>query len=120
MSKIVAWAVFSLGFVHIIFGIVRFKAPLMDAVLAGFSGQFASPEIRRTAFWFILFGPMLMLAGHLALHAVAVRDLHVLKLIGWYMLATSVVGVAAFPASPLWAPLVLAPLLIAAGHGRLA
>lgn len=119
MSKTVAWAVFALGFLHIVFGIVRFRAPLLDAVLAGFSGQFASPEIRRTAFWFILCGPLLMLAGHLALHAVAVGDVHVLKLIGWYMLVVSAVGVVAFPVSPLWVPLALAPLLIAAGYGKL-
>jgi hypothetical protein len=119
MSKAVAWAVFALGVAHILFGIVRFKAPLFDAVMAGFSGQFASPEIRRTAFWFILMGPMLMLAGHLALHAVAVGDLKVLKLIGSYMLVVAAVGVVAFPVSPLWAPLVLAPLLIAAGYGWL-
>jgi hypothetical protein len=35
------------------------------------------------------------------------------------MLVVSVIGVIAFPRSPLWAPLALAPLMIAAGYGRL-
>lgn len=116
MVKIVAWAVFGLGLAHIIFGIMRFKVPLTDALLAGFSGQFVVPEIRRTAFWFLMCGPMFMLAGHLAIHAVAMDDVRTLKLIGYYMFAASLVGVAAFPASPLWAPLLLSLPLIAAGH----
>ena len=119
MSKAVAWAVFALGIIHIVFGIIRFKVPLTEAWLAGFSGQFAEPEIRRTAFWFLFSGPLFILAGQLALHAIAMRDLHVLKLIGIYMLVVSVIGVIAFPRSPLWAPLALAPLMIAAGYGRL-
>lgn len=117
MAKIVAWAAFGLGVAHIIFGIVRFKAPLAEALQAGFSGHFMLPEIRRTAFWFLMCGPLFMLAGHLAIHAVALGDGKTLKLIGYYMLAPSLVGVAAFPVSPLWAPLVLALPLIAAGYG---
>jgi hypothetical protein len=116
MAKVVAWAVFALGFVHIVFGIVRFRAPLADALLAGFAGQFMLPEIRRTAFWFLMCGPMFMLAGHLAIHAVDVGDTRTLKLIGVYMFAASIVGVAAFPVSPLWAPLALSLPLIAAGY----
>jgi hypothetical protein len=64
MSKIVAWATFALGIAHIVFGMVRYRAPLAEAVY-------------------------------------------------------EIVGVAAFPASPLWAPLLLSPLLVAAGYGLL-
>ncbi len=117
MSKATAWAIFLLGIVHIVFGILRFKVPLAAAVADGFFGQFAVPDIRYAAFWFVMAGPLFMLAGHLAIHAVAVGDLQVLKLIGWYMLASSIVGVAAFPVSPLWAPLLLSLPLIAAGYG---
>lgn len=54
MSKVVAWAVFVLGIAHIVFGIVRFKVPLAEAVAAGFVDQFKAHETRRTAFWFIM------------------------------------------------------------------
>jgi hypothetical protein len=117
MAKAVAWAVFALGVAHIIFGILRFREPLTVAVLAGFSGQFMLPEIRRTAFWFLMCGPMFMLVGHLAIHAVAQGDDDTLRLIGIYMLVPSLVGVVAFPVSPLWAPLLLSLPLIAAGYG---
>jgi uncharacterized membrane protein HdeD (DUF308 family) len=117
MAKVTAWAILALGIVHIVFGILRFKAPLTDALLAGFVGRFAEPEIRRTAFWFLMAGPLFMLAGHVAIHAVASGDRELLKVIGLYMLASSIVGVLAFPVSPLWAPLVLSLPLIAAGYG---
>lgn len=117
MTKATAWAIVWLGLIHIVFGILRFNVPLLDAVNAGFFGQFAAPEPRRTAFWFIICGPLFMLAGHLAVHAEATADLRSLRLIGAYMLATSIVGVAAFPVSPLWAPLVLSLPLLASGPG---
>ncbi len=117
MAKTVAWAVFALGLAHIIFGILRFREPLAEAALAGFSGQFMLPEIRRTAFWFLMCGPLFMLAGHLAIHAVAQGDLRTLKLIGVYMLVSSIIGVAAFPVSPLWVPMLLSIPLVAAGYG---
>jgi len=119
MSVVVAWALFILGVAHIVFGLVRFKAPVAEAVAAGFIGQFKVPEARRTAFWFLMCGPLLMLAGQIAIHAVAVSDLSLLKVIGAYMFVVSVVGVTAFPKSPLWAPLVLSPMFVAAGYGLL-
>ena len=119
MSKVAAWAVLVLGFAHIVFGIARFQVPILQAVSEGFVGRWMMPEIRRTAFWFIICGPMFMLAGHAAIRAVDTGDSYLLRLIGTYMLIASLVGVAAFPRSPLWAPLLLSLPLIAAGLGWL-
>jgi hypothetical protein len=101
MAKGVAWTLFILGLAHIVFGVIRFHAPLADAVAAGFIGQFKEPEIRRTAFWFLLCGPLLMLTGHLAIRAVKAGDPALLKIIGAYGVAASIFGIAAFPVSPL-------------------
>jgi hypothetical protein len=117
MANAVAWGLFALGVAHIVFGLVKFRGPLADALSAGFVGQFQVPEVRRTAFWFMVCGPFLMLAGHAAIHAVSVGDLALLKLIGLYATLTSLIGVAAFPKSPFWGALLLSPLLLAAGHG---
>jgi hypothetical protein len=110
---------FLLGVGHVIFGLVRYKGPVVEAVSAGFIGKFAVPEVRRTAFWFLIFGPLLMLAGQVGIHAVAVGDLALLRLLGIYALIMAVLGVAAFPKSPFWAPLVVAPVLVAVGYGWL-
>jgi uncharacterized membrane protein HdeD (DUF308 family) len=117
MANVVAWALFALGLAHIAFGLARFKAPVTDAATAGFVGQFTAPESRRTAFWFLMCGPLLMLAGHTAVHAVAVADLALLRIIGTYLLVSSAIGVTAFPTSPFWVSLLLSPLLIGAGYG---
>ena len=117
MANFISWALFALGVAHIAFGLVRFRTALADACAAGFIGQFKEPEIRRSAFWFLMCGPLLMVTGQVAVHAVAQSDLWLLKLIGTYVLVTCGVGVAAFPKSPLWAPLVLSFFFILAGYG---
>ena len=119
MANIAVWIIFILGIGHIIYGLVAFKAPLMDAASAGLIGQFKTPDIRRTAFWFLIFGPLMMLTGHVGIHAVAVGDLAALKIIGISSFATSLIGVLAMPKSPLWGALLVSPLLIAAGYGLL-
>lgn len=119
MANVVAWILFGLGTAHIAFGLFRFKAPLSDAAAAGFVGKFQAPEIRRTAFWFLIAGPLLMLTGHIAIRAVAAGDLEVLKITGFYLFGMSVIGVAAMPKSPILASLILSVFLIAAGYGLL-
>jgi uncharacterized membrane protein HdeD (DUF308 family) len=110
-----AWALFALGVVHIVFGLIRFRRPLAQVVAAGFVGKFAATEERRTAFWFLLAGPLLMGLGQITVHAVTISDLSILRIVGIYLLVSAGVGVAAFPKSPLWAPLLLSPLFIASG-----
>lgn len=119
MANAASWFMFFLGIGHIVFGLVRYKGPVADAVTAGFVGKFSAPEVRRTAFWFLIFGPLLMLAGQVGVHAVAQSDLVLLRLLGIYAFITAVLGAAAFPKSPFWVPLVVAPVLIAVGYGWL-
>lgn len=116
MANAAAWFMFLLGVGHILFGLVRFKGPVLDALSAGYIGKFAVPEVRRTAFWFLVFGPLLMLAGQVGIHAVAEGDLALLRILGIYSFVTAVLGTAAFPKSPFWAPLFVSPLQIAIGY----
>ncbi len=119
MAHTVAWLLVVLGMGHIAYGLRTYGAPLRAAWAAGYIGQFAATEERRTAFWFMIFGPLLVLAGHAALHAAAVGDMALLSILGGYLLLTGVLGAAAFPKSPFWAALAAGPLLIAAGRGWL-
>ena len=119
MINWVAWILFVLGFGHLGFGLVKFRAPVVEAVSAGFIGQFYAPQVRQTAFWFLIFSPLVICLGHVALHAVGQADLALLKVVGIYGLITGVLGVAAFPKSPFWAVLALSPVLIAGGAGVL-
>lgn len=112
MTRAAAWTVFFLGLTHVAFGLIRFKAPLAEALADGFVDQFRHSEARRAAFWFLMCGVLLMLAGQLAVRAVAVGDAGALRTIAYYALGASVVGIAAFPASPLWSLLVLGLALL--------
>jgi uncharacterized membrane protein HdeD (DUF308 family) len=116
MLKFAAWFLLVLGIAHIFFGIVRFEVPVRAAVAEGFVGKFGDSDTRRLAFWFILAGPMLMLAGQIALHAIDIGDLRLIRLIGIYLAAIAIVGVMAFPKSPLWILFLPAPIFIAAGY----
>lgn len=119
MVNIAAWALFILGLAHIPFGIMKFKTPFAEAVSGGFVGQFKQHETRRTALWFTALGPLFMLAGHIAIHAVTVNDLALLKITGIYVFVTSIVCVIAVPKSGFWATLLVSPILITAGYGLL-
>ena len=117
LASSASWALVTLGVGHVAFGIIKFKAPLIDAISSGFVGKFAVPEVRRSAFWFVLFGLPLMLAGHIAVRASASGDISLLGIIGGYVCATSLIGVAAFPKSPFPASLLVSVLLMLAGLG---
>ena len=111
-----ACALLALGILHIAMGLVRFKQPFLAAMSEGLFDTFKADDSRRLAFWFTLHGPVLMLCGHLALRAASSGDVHTLGLMGLYLFVAALLGVLAFPASPLWALLVVAGVLFATGQ----
>jgi hypothetical protein len=119
MINAAAWTLFILGFGHLVFGLVKFRVPLAETVAAGFIGKFYAPQVRQTAFWFLILSPLAMCLGQVALHAIAQADLALLKMVGVYSLVTAVAGVAAFPKAPFWVLLAISPVLIAGGAGLL-
>lgn len=117
ISPVLPWALFALGVGHILYGLVKFRAPLTHAVADGLIGKFSAPVERRSAFWFVMFGPLLMLAGQVAVHAASVGDAHLVRLVGAYLLGVSGVGVLAMPRSPFLVGLALSGMLLALGFG---
>lgn len=98
-----AWMLVGLGIAHVPFGLFRFRGPFGAIMADGFVGAFSLNDSRRLAFWFVIVGPLLTLLGQVALHAIAIGDVGLLRTIGWYLAGTFAVGVLAFPKSPLWA-----------------
>jgi hypothetical protein len=117
MTTTLAWLLFALGIGHIGYAFIKFRVALLAGLSAGVVGQFGAPEIRRTAFWFTMFGPLLMLAGQVAVHAASIGDLGLYRLVGLYLLAVSVVGVLVIPKSPFLVGLGISALIVAAGYG---
>lgn len=120
MLLLAAWVLIVLGVSHVIFGLIRFKIPIREAIAEGFVGRFMHSDARRLAFWFVLVGPLLSLLGQVALRAIDSGDLGLIRTIGCYLFAAFVVGALAFPKSPLWALLPPSTIFIAAGSGWLA
>lgn len=110
------WALMVLGILHIMMGLVRFREAFAAAWREGVFDTFKKNDARRVAFWFTILGPLLIAVGHIGLRAVNAADLEVVRIIGLYLLVTSVFGVMAFPKSPLWAPLILSLILLAGGY----
>ena len=119
MPNAIAWSFWGLGLGHLIYGSLRYKLPLRDALMEGYYNSFSQTEARRTAFWFMAFGPLLMLAGHTLVHAVGTGDLALVRIIGWYQLFLCLAGLLAFPKSPFWLASALAPLVLCVGYGVL-
>lgn len=119
MTTPLAWLLFALGAAHIAYAFIKFRAPLLAGLSAGVVGRFGAPEIRRTAFWFTMFGPLLMLAGQVAVHAASIADLALYRLVAQYLLAVSLVGVLVIPKSPFLVGAIVSALMVAAGHGYL-
>jgi hypothetical protein len=117
MVIIAAWILVVLGLGHTAVGVILFKKPLAEALSAGFVGQFEHYPDRRAAFWFMIFGPLLIMGGHLAIHAVNTADAGLLKIIGFYLLAVAAAGSLALPHSPFWVGLVASLVFIGAGYG---
>jgi len=117
MAATTAWLLFVLGVGHVVYAFVKFREPLLSGVAAGVVvGQFSSPEVRRTAFWFVMFGPLLMLAGQVAIYAVGIADLRLLRLVGVNLLVVSAVGLVALPRSPFLAGALVSALIVAASY----
>jgi hypothetical protein len=120
MLTIAAWFLFILGIAHVFYGIVRFRTSIREALTEGFCGKFAGADARRLAFWFTAAGPLLALAGQVALHAVTIGDMGLIRMIGLYLSGLAIVGILAFPKSPLWVLLLPVSVFIAAGYGWIA
>jgi hypothetical protein len=106
-----------LGVAHILTGLVWFRQPIGDALKEGGIGKFQGIDSRRLAFWFTIFGVLVAGVAHIAIMAAMSANLELLKIIGFYVLGLSAIGVIATPKSPFWIVLVLSPLLIGAGYG---
>lgn len=119
MLKNLSWIIFALGIGHILYGLLSFRVPLAAALSDGLFDQFKAQPGRVAAFWFLAFGPLLMLAGQLCLHAVAGGDLATVRLIAGYLLGITTLGFIAFPKSPFLAALPISALLLAQGYGLL-
>jgi Family of unknown function (DUF6463) len=115
MANTLAWILFALGIGHILYALAVHRISITEAAAAGYVGQFGRTESRHLAFWCFMFGPLLMLAGHTALHAVATHDADLFRLVAIYVLVVASLGAAAMPKSPFSLALIVTVLMVVVG-----
>jgi len=108
MLWIVGCALMVGGIGHIVTGLVIFREQLAAIFRDGFVDAVLPHYDRRAAFWFILFGAMVVMTGHVIVHAVARGDGQLLKVVGWYLLGISSIGTLAMTRSPSWGLIAIA------------
>ncbi len=116
MIAVAAWMLAVLGGAHILVGLLWFRKPIRAALREGGFGKFQGHDARRVAFWFTIFGPLMLCVGHVTIVAAAASDFALINIIGWYLLGVAGVAVLAVPKSGFWVVLLLAPVLIGAGR----
>src|SRR5204862_868340 len=101
-----------LGVGHLITAFVLFRAPLSAIWRDGVFGAVAAAPDRRAVFWYLLFTPFLLLAGHVVLYAADAHATYLLHAVGGYLLASAVIGIAALNRLPFWAAAAMAAILL--------
>jgi len=115
ITEIAAWLILALGVGHTTVALMMFGKPLLAAVSEGYWNRFKADKARTHGFWFLLFGPMLIFLGYLCVVAVQTDNHQLMRLLGGFIFVLGLAGALAFPKSPFWAAVVLAPLILMAG-----
>jgi hypothetical protein len=89
------------GALHVLYGLVVHAASWQDIASAGFFDAVAGHVERGRAVWFLLVGPVLLLAG-LAIDALEAAQVRVPALAGVAMLAMTAFCLVLMPRSGFW------------------
>lgn len=108
MRHPVGTSLLAIGVVHTLFGLFRFRAPLLEILEAGLIGGATTPT-QAYAFWFVIGGPMMIVAG-LSIREQEAADFAPSRRLGFLLLGIALLGAAVFPVSGFW--LLLAPAIL--------
>lgn len=112
MIKLAGIVLVTLGIGHTVVGVVKYRPALVAIFRDGYFNAATGHAERLVAFWFLMFGAMLMLLGQITLYAARSQDMELLRVLGWYVAVVGIIGATALPRSPFWVAIVLAPLML--------
>lgn len=112
MIELSGYILIALGFGHAVVGIVKYRSAIVAWIRDGFFNAASGHADRLLAFWFLMFGAMLLLLGQVTLYAAQTHDMYLLRVLGWHVIGIGIVGATALPRSPFWVAVVLAPLML--------
>ena len=112
MMSIIGFIILAGGIGHVITGLIIFRPQLAAISNDGLINAVLPHFDRRAALWFILFGVMVAMTGHLLVHASQVGDATAVRIAAWYLLGVSSVGTLTQTRSPSSLLVVLSLLLL--------
>lgn len=119
MRKHVGTMLLATGVLHTAVGLLVYRQPVLDIVGAGRWMSVTGDRGREAAFWFLLFGVVLMMFGQFVRWAL--RHAGTLPAsLGWSLLALGLLGVAFMPDSGFWLVLPQAWLVFRIARGAAA
>jgi hypothetical protein len=97
---------------HTVVGVILYRRPLASIIGDGVLNA-VDPHIdRRAAFWFLLFGPVLVMTGRLADSAVRRGDAATAGMVARNLLGVGIAGAAAMPLSGFWLLIGISALML--------
>jgi hypothetical protein len=111
MNKWQGKAIFGIGLIHTVFGVVVFWPELMRWLSEGLWNTVSGQAEREWAFWFIGIGFLAMLLGFFV-DWVERKIGYLPAFLGWGLFLESLIGVIIMPVSGLWLLLITSLFII--------
>lgn len=106
MARWIGKGIVAIGALHTVFGLVAFQSVLGQLLREGLLNTVNGQPLREFAFWFLLFGLVLVVLGALV-DWIEAQGRALPAFLGWGLLALTLVIVGVMPASGGW--LMFAP-----------
>lgn len=101
------------GLLHVIYGLFAYASQLQPIVTEGLWSTVADDQWdRETAFWYTMFGFLLMLFGYMVDWLIKKKGIAPPAIFGWMLLFICLFGAIVMPASGFWLGLPQAWLLL--------
>lgn len=101
------------GLLHVIYGLFAYASQLQPIVTEGLWSTVADDQWDRgTAFWYTMFGFLLMLFGYMVDWLIKKKGIAPPAIFGWMLLFICLFGAIVMPASGFWLGLPQAWLLL--------
>ena len=101
MRRWIGKAIVAIGIIHSLFGMVVFRGTLGQLWQDGLVNSVNGQTDRELAFWFISFGPLVIVLGALIDCWEGTR-VHLPSFLGWSLLGMTVVMLTIMPISGVW------------------